>query len=122
MGELEVQILPREQCSMRHDLRVSVGHNDKGIEMRWDYSADLFKPETIHLMVQRYYSLLEHIVLNPNNRLSDFSLDSLDKGQQTLSGEHSTKGLTGSRRAVEEPCQKRNDNACCRDVTIPPTT
>jgi amino acid adenylation domain-containing protein len=91
MGELEVKFLPREQCLMRSDLRVFVGHNDKGIEMRWDYSADLFKPETIHLMVQRYHSLLEHIVFSPNNRLSDFSLDSLDKRQQMLSCEHSSK-------------------------------
>ena len=79
MGGLEVEFLPREQCSMRHDLRVFAGHTDKGVEMRWDYSADLFKPETIHLMVQRYHLLLDQIVINPNNRLSDLSLDSPDK-------------------------------------------
>jgi amino acid adenylation domain-containing protein len=84
MGELEVEFLPREQCSMRHDLRVFAGQTDKGIEIRWDYSTDLFKPETIQLMVQRYHSLLEHIVISPSKRLSDFSLDSLDKWQQTL--------------------------------------
>jgi non-ribosomal peptide synthetase component F len=79
MGELEVKFLPREQCLMRHDLRIFVGKADNGIEIRWDYSTDLFKPETIRRMVQRYHSLLEQIVQNPNLRLADFSLDSLER-------------------------------------------
>jgi non-ribosomal peptide synthetase component F len=89
MGDLEVEVLPREQVSMGHDFRVLVGFTGQAIELRWDYNTDLFDAETIRVMLQGYQSLLEQIVLNPNRCLRDFSLDLLDKDLPALCRERS---------------------------------
>ena len=93
MNKLEVEVLPREQMSMRNDLRVFVSNSSRGLEVRLDYSTDVFLPETMRLMLQRYLELLEQIVLNPTKRLSNFSLGPSRERQQTTCCESIADGV-----------------------------
>ncbi|MEH2279394.1 MAG: amino acid adenylation domain-containing protein [Nostoc sp.] len=54
----------------------------KGITAIWEYNTDLFDAATIQQMVDQYQNLLEKIVANPEQRISDLPL--LTQSQQQL--------------------------------------
>ncbi|HVN81722.1 MAG TPA: amino acid adenylation domain-containing protein, partial [Terriglobia bacterium] len=89
MEKLQVELLSREQVSMANELRLYVGHkSSNGIELKVDYSTDLFAPETVRLMMRRYRELLEQIVTNPAKHISEYSLDSSPGKKETSSRTH----------------------------------
>lgn len=47
---------------------------EKGITMIWEYNTDLFDTATIQQMAQQYQTLLEGIVVNPEQRVSELPL------------------------------------------------
>ncbi|ACC81021.1 non-ribosomal peptide synthetase [Nostoc punctiforme] len=47
---------------------------DKGITMIWEYNTDLFDTATIQQMAEQYQILLEGIVVNPEQRVSELPL------------------------------------------------
>ncbi|MEH2366202.1 amino acid adenylation domain-containing protein [Nostoc sp.] len=55
---------------------------DKGITMIWEHNTDLFDTATIQQMVEQYQTLLERIVVNPEQRVSELPL--LTQTQQQL--------------------------------------
>jgi amino acid adenylation domain-containing protein/non-ribosomal peptide synthase protein (TIGR01720 family) len=55
---------------------------EKGITMIWEYNTDLFDAATIQQMVEQYQTLLEGIVANPEQRVSELPL--LTQTQQQL--------------------------------------
>ncbi|MEH2104794.1 amino acid adenylation domain-containing protein [Nostoc sp.] len=55
---------------------------DKGITMIWEHNTDLFDTATIQQMVEQYQTLLEGIVVNPEQRVSELPL--LTQTQQQL--------------------------------------
>ncbi|MFN6565574.1 MAG: amino acid adenylation domain-containing protein [Nostoc sp. ChiSLP01] len=54
----------------------------KGITAIWEYNTDLFDAATIQQMVEQYQNLLEKIVANPEQQISDLPL--LTQSQQQL--------------------------------------
>lgn len=59
------------------------GH--QGLEIRFYYQADLFEPRTIERMVEHYVMLLDAIVQDTRQRLSDLSLLTAQEQRQLLS-------------------------------------
>ncbi|WP_341528319.1 amino acid adenylation domain-containing protein [Nostoc sp. UHCC 0302] len=55
---------------------------EKGISVIWEYNTDLFDAATIQQMAEQYQTLLEGIVANPEQRVSELSL--LTQTQQQL--------------------------------------
>ncbi|MEH2239779.1 amino acid adenylation domain-containing protein [Nostoc sp.] len=55
---------------------------EKGITVIWEYNTDLFDAATIQQMVEQYQTLLEGIVANPEQRVSELPL--LTQTQQQL--------------------------------------
>jgi amino acid adenylation domain-containing protein len=79
MGEVEVRglsvsPLPIESDFSSFDLLISLWERAGGIEGTVAYSEELFKRETIELLFDRYRNLLESIVANPDERLSELEL------------------------------------------------
>ena len=81
LGEVELQglsvsPLPLKSDFSPFDLLVSIWETANGIEGTVAYSEELFKRETIELLFDRYSHLLESIVANPEERLSQLELHS----------------------------------------------
>ncbi|MBW4672726.1 MAG: amino acid adenylation domain-containing protein [Desmonostoc geniculatum HA4340-LM1] len=62
--DLDVVLIPHSQ---QHGM-------EKGITIIWEYNTDLFNTATIEQMVEQYQTLLEGIVTNPEQRVSELPL------------------------------------------------
>ena len=82
----ELTITPFEVESTRAllDLRLDMTETDTGLEGFWEYNTDLFKSSTIERMSQHFQTLLEAIVENPQQRVSEFPLLGESERQQLL--------------------------------------
>ena len=60
--------------TVRSDLEVHLWEDIDGVKGGWVYSADLFDRSTIERMARHFQTLLEGIVANPDQLLSDLSL------------------------------------------------
>jgi amino acid adenylation domain-containing protein len=74
MRGLSVSPLPLKSDFSSFDLLISLWERDNAIEGTVTYSEELFKRETIELLLDRYRNLLESIVANPEERLSQLEL------------------------------------------------
>ncbi|MBF6570846.1 MAG: amino acid adenylation domain-containing protein [Candidatus Binataceae bacterium] len=68
------------------DLTLHVVDSDRGLVVTAAYNTDLFDAGTISRMLSHYQILLEAIVRDPDQRLSDLSLVSNSERQQALLG------------------------------------
>jgi amino acid adenylation domain-containing protein len=68
----------------KFDLTVELDERPEGIIGRFEYSTDLFNEDTITRMVQHYQTLLEGIVANPEQPLSELPLLTIAERQQLL--------------------------------------
>ncbi|MCP3997670.1 MAG: AMP-binding protein, partial [bacterium] len=62
----------------------SVVETDAGISGSFVYNTDLFDPETIQRMAERYQMLLDAMVADPDQRLNEISLLTQSERQQLL--------------------------------------
>ena len=58
----------------KFDLTLSVNERGKALQAAVEYNTDLFEAETVRRMLGHYQALLESIVSNPEQRLSDLPL------------------------------------------------
>ena len=87
--DLDVVVIPRSEPSFAGRARENV------MTMVWEYSSDLFEPDTIERMVGHYQTLLEGIVADPNQRISDLSLlTNAEKHQLLVKWNDTTDGLS----------------------------
>jgi len=56
----------------KYDLTLVMREQDEGLGMVFDYNAELFDASTIARMIDHFHSLLEEIVANPDQQISDF--------------------------------------------------
>jgi amino acid adenylation domain-containing protein len=73
-----------EKGTANIDLALDISDSSQGLELRTEYSADLFDRETVERIVEHYQRTLESVVENPNQRLSEVSLLSPGERQQLL--------------------------------------
>ena len=60
--DLNVIVIPRRE------------QDPSSFTLNWEYSADLFEPPTIERMVGHYFRLLEEIIADPSQRISDLPI------------------------------------------------
>ena len=63
-----------ETGATKFDLTLFAVEIDGSLELRLDYNTDLFDPHTISRMLDHLQTLLERVVMNPDERLSALSL------------------------------------------------
>ncbi len=68
----------------KYDLTLVMREQDEGLGMVFDYNADLFAPSTIARMLGHFQTLLEGIVANPDQRISDLPLLTAAEQHQLL--------------------------------------
>jgi condensation domain-containing protein len=69
----------------KYDLYLELDDRPQGLIGRFEYSTDLFDPQTIARMVEQWVSLLERIVTDPTQRVSELQLDAaVDWNRRTM--------------------------------------
>ncbi len=63
-----------ENTSTKFDLTLRVNEMAKGLQVHFDYNADLFHEDTIRRMLSHYRYLLEEVVTNPQQSVSAIKL------------------------------------------------
>ena len=81
---LTVSPLFVESGTAKFDLVISLENTELGLVGLWEYNTDLFDAATIARMTKHFQTLLEGIVANPEQRLSELPLLSADERHQIL--------------------------------------
>jgi amino acid adenylation domain-containing protein len=83
--DLNVIVIPRHE----HDPADRAGENS--ITMIWEYSSDLFEPDTIERMAGHYFKLLEEILADSSKRISDYAMVKAQETQELLQSFNHTR-------------------------------
>lgn len=74
LPELTVELLSSSEAASKFDINLYVQEQNECITLQWVYNQELFNPETIQRMAERFQTLLENILTNPAQPISNLSL------------------------------------------------
>ncbi|MEH2129243.1 MAG: amino acid adenylation domain-containing protein, partial [Nostoc sp.] len=81
---LTVSLLPIESATAKFDLTLGMENTATGLVGAWEYNTDLFDSSTIERMAGHFVTLLEAIVANPSERISQLPLLTASEQRQLL--------------------------------------
>jgi non-ribosomal peptide synthetase component F len=84
LPSLTISSLEMESSTAKFDLTLSMEDTEQGLVGSLEYNTDLFDAATISRMLEHFQTLLEGIVSNPEQRLSDLPLLTQPERQQLL--------------------------------------
>ncbi|VEP15782.1 conserved hypothetical protein [Hyella patelloides LEGE 07179] len=89
LGELKLSGLSWSSIEVKNttakfDLSLAMRETESGIEGVWEYNCDLFETSTIERMMGHFQVLLEAIVTNPDESVTNLPLITQKEGQQLL--------------------------------------
>ncbi|QLE41852.1 amino acid adenylation domain-containing protein [Nostoc sp. C052] len=84
LTELSVSGLPIAITTAKFDLTLSMENTPNGLFAWWEYNTDLFDSSTIERMTGHFLTLLEAIVANPSERISQLPILTSSEQQQLL--------------------------------------
>ena len=84
VSDLTLTRLPIDNRTAKFDLFLELAETKTGITGFFEYSTDLFEAATIARMSGHFQTLLEGIVTNPDQKISDLSLLSATEQQQLV--------------------------------------
>ncbi|MEB3358049.1 MAG: amino acid adenylation domain-containing protein [Synechococcales bacterium] len=82
LPNMTVTPLPAESVTAKFDLLLSVEESDQGLVCQWEYSTDLFEPETIGRMANHYEVLLTAMVADDSQAIATMPLLTAAEQQQ----------------------------------------
>jgi amino acid adenylation domain-containing protein len=82
---------PLEFKKAKFDLSLFIQVKEAGLTAHWEYNTDLFNGETIERMNGHFLALLEGIIANPSERISQLPLLTKSEQQQLLIDGHNTE-------------------------------
>jgi amino acid adenylation domain-containing protein len=71
---VEVEELDTEKTASRVDLTLLLQQRERGLDVVWEYSSDLFDRGTVAQMADRFLCLLDSIVSHPEQAIDELSL------------------------------------------------
>jgi len=74
LGDLQIEPHFADPETSQFDLVFAVRETSDGIELVVNYSSDLFLPQTVEALLERYRTLLEAILREPANPVSELTL------------------------------------------------
>lgn len=86
LGVLDVEPMAFEQGTAQFDLTLLVEETEGAITAAFNYNTDLFEPATLQRMAEAFLHLLESVVADPGQRISDLSFLPDIQRQQLLMG------------------------------------
>jgi len=82
LSGMTLSVLPTEVTTSQIDLLLDLYEASEGLQGAVQYNADLFDRTTIVRMIAHFRNLLEAITADPDQRLSDLSMLSVDETEQ----------------------------------------
>ena len=90
MSELKLTPLKSKSATAKFDLTLEVQEQTEGLLVTFEYSPDLFAPETIERLLAHFQNLLRRVVADPMQRVADLTLLSRAERDQQLVGWNET--------------------------------
>jgi amino acid adenylation domain-containing protein len=81
---LSITPLKVENVTAKYELTLFMEETPSGLDCSWEYNTDLFDPGTIKRLAQHFQTLLENIVANPQQRVTQLPLLSSIERHQLL--------------------------------------
>ncbi|NJL63582.1 MAG: amino acid adenylation domain-containing protein [Methylacidiphilales bacterium] len=81
MEGIKWQVMESDRGTSKYDLTLVVAETDAGLSCKLEYSTDLFKGATIERLAENFQTLLESIVKNPQGKISELSILSVNEQQ-----------------------------------------
>ncbi|KYC36593.1 non-ribosomal peptide synthetase [Scytonema hofmannii PCC 7110] len=112
--DLTVTPLVLDNGTAKFELRFNLQETNRGIKGLVEYSTDLFDATTINRMVKHFQTLLEGIIANPEQRLSELPLLT-EPEQQTLLVEWNNTQINYSQQCIHQLFEAQVE--CTPDAT-----
>jgi amino acid adenylation domain-containing protein len=91
LPELTLTMVPAESVTSRFDMALDLRAGAQGVRGSLEYSTDLFDERTIKSLIRHLENLLESAVAEPERRLSELPLLTVDEREQMLVGWNDAK-------------------------------
>jgi amino acid adenylation domain-containing protein len=91
-----------EKGAAKFDLVVNIWESERGLRAQVDYSTDLFDDATIARMLKHFERMLEGIVADPNQRVSELPLLTAEERQRMLVEWNDTEADYARRSCLHE--------------------
>ncbi|MBD2201839.1 amino acid adenylation domain-containing protein [Calothrix sp. FACHB-1219] len=88
---LTLNYLPVDSGTAKFDLTLDMTETIEGLVANFEYNSDLFQASTIKRMAGHFQTLLEGIIANPQQRLSQLPLLTSSEKHQLLQQSHNTE-------------------------------
>ncbi|BAY65333.1 amino acid adenylation domain-containing protein [Calothrix brevissima NIES-22] len=88
---LTLSYLPVDSGTAKFDLTLDMTETIEGLVANFEYNSDLFQESTIKRMARHFQTLLEGIIANPQQRLSQLPLLTSSEQHQLLQQSHNTE-------------------------------
>lgn len=99
---LAVSRVELDRGRAKFDLALTMHRGDAGLHASFEYSADLFEPETVQRMLEHLQTLLEAAAADPDQAITDLPLLTEAEREQRASWNATSVAYVDSDRCVQE--------------------
>jgi amino acid adenylation domain-containing protein/non-ribosomal peptide synthase protein (TIGR01720 family) len=82
---IAVQVLPSPGAYSKFDMALFIDQQGEQLQGTWQFASDLFKPERVQQLLERWLQLLAHIVRDPDSTLRDLDVTTHTQAEQAVS-------------------------------------
>ncbi len=86
LTNLNLELLPADSGTAKFDLTLYLEDTAQGLSVMAEYNVDLFDAETMARLTEHYKNLLEGVIANPNQRISQLPLLTGAEKQKLIDG------------------------------------
>jgi len=102
LSGLELELLRIPHATAKFDLSLRVEEGDRGLNVEFEYSADLFERQTVEQMLRHYCNLLSDILRDPTRTVSELNIFSEEERVALLPTEDRVSGSLGPPSCIHE--------------------
>jgi amino acid adenylation domain-containing protein len=102
LGSLDLTDFALDKSTSKLDLSLYVGERVEGLSLTFEYSTDLFDTATIERMAANFQTLLEGVVANPEQRISELPLLTKRERAQLLGEWNETEAEYRAGKCIHE--------------------
>ncbi|SDX04486.1 amino acid adenylation domain-containing protein [Marininema mesophilum] len=92
LTDLEVEVTEETNGTSKFDLSLNIRETSQGLQMKWEYSKDLFYPETIKRMNEHFFNILQAVVEKLDQPLGRIPLLSVHEKEQLAKWNRTEEG------------------------------
>ena len=117
LDELRFEYVRADTSTSKHDLALEIEEEDDGITLVWKYNTDLFENQTIERMSGHFLTLLNSILENPDQKISELNILTKQEKEQILQTWNQTESEFPENRRFEELFQEQV-NAAPKSIAV----